>query len=160
MNWPYLIQLTRVVFLLGFILFAIWQMMRWMRHARENLSTIRDWIGAFAFWLGIVSCSVLGFQYAYFAATHKLVADIGTMASLISSCLLASIAGIPIAFAGRGWVRRAAVFILVVAAFEWSLPEHAASRGYVITETMFAALAVGALLWFAIHKIRTARKIE
>jgi hypothetical protein len=150
----------RVVFLLGFILFTIWLMARWMRHARENLSTIRDWIGAFAFWLGIVSCFVLGYQYAYFAATHKLVADIGTIASLISSCLLASIGGISIAFAGRGWVRRAAVFILVVAAFEWSRPQQAASCGYMITEAMFATLAVGALLWFAIHKIRTARKTE
>jgi hypothetical protein len=155
MEWQDLIYRVRVVFLLGFILFAIWLMASWMRHARENLSTIRDWIGAFAFWLGILSCSVLGYQYAYFGVTHKLVADVGTMASLVWYGLLTSIGGIPVAFAGRGWVRRAAVFILVVATFEWSHFEHASRRDYVVTEAMFATLAFGALLWFAIHKIRT-----
>jgi hypothetical protein len=157
MAWQDLLYRVRVVFLLGFILFAIWLMARWIRHARENLSTMRDWIGAFAFWLGILSCSILAYQYAYFGATHKLVADDVTMASLFYYGLLASIGGILVAFAGRGWVRRAAVFILVVAAFEWDHFQHGYSRGYVVTEAMFATLAVGALMWFAIRKIRTAR---
>jgi hypothetical protein len=143
MEWQDLLDRVRVVFLLGFILSAIWLMARWLRHARENLCTIRDWIGAFAFWLGILSCSVLGYQYSYFGATHKLAADVGTMASLIWNCLLASMGGILVAFAGRGWVRRAAVFVLVVATFEWAHFEHASRRDYVVTESMFASTPPG-----------------
>jgi hypothetical protein len=157
MAWPDLVDFVRVVFQLGFILVTIWLVARWVRHARKNLATIRDWVGAFAFWLGILSCSVLFYGHAYFFATHKLFADISTFYSVVSSGLLTSIAGIPVAFVGRGWVRRAGVFILTVAFFEWEHFEQAFSRSYVVTEAMFTTLALGALLWLAIHKIRTAR---
>jgi hypothetical protein len=53
-------------------------------------------------------------------------------------------------------VRHAAVFISVVAFFEWEHFEQAYSRDYVVTEAMFGTLAVWAFLWVAIHKIRAA----
>jgi hypothetical protein len=160
MNWPYLIQQTRVVFLLGFTLFAVWLVVNWVRHARATSFTIRDWIGAFAFWLGILSSSVLGYSYAYYWATHKFLGGIQGLYELTGYGFLTTVAGTLVGLAGRGWVRRAAEFVLVVAAFEWARFFPIRVHDYVFTEVMFAALAVGTLLWFGIHKIRTARKTE
>ncbi|HME59095.1 MAG TPA: hypothetical protein VKF63_12210 [Terracidiphilus sp.] len=160
MNWPYLIQQIRVVFLLGFTLFAVWLVVKWVRHARVTSFTIRDWIGAFAFWLGILSSFVLGYSYAYFWATHMFLAGARGLLYLLEFGFVTAVAGTLLGVAGRGWVRRAAVFVSVVAAFQWANFAFPPTGVYLVTEAMFASLAAGMLLWVGIHKIRTARKTE
>jgi hypothetical protein len=160
MDWPYLLDQMRSVFLLGFALFAGWLVVKWVRHARTTSFTIRDWIGAFAFWLGILSASVLGYSYVYFWATHKFLGGIEGLYELTGYGFLTTLAGILAGFAGRGWVRRAAVFVFAVTAFEWTRFFPFRVHDYLITEAMFATLAAGTLLWFGIHKIWTARNSE
>jgi hypothetical protein len=120
-DWLHLLDQIRIVFMLGFALFAAWLVVKWVRHAWATALTVRDWHGAFAFWLGILSSSVLGYLYAYFWVTHKLLVTSGLgLRYLLELGSYSAVGGLLFGLAGRGWVRRAAAFISVVAAFQWA----------------------------------------
>jgi len=148
MDWSYLIHELRVVFLQGFTLFSVWSVMRWVRYARAATFTKRDWFGAFAFWIGILLSSLLGYYYAYFWVTNKLVVALIPV-SLVS--FVTAVGGLLLGLAGRGWVRRAAVFVLVVVAFQWANLVFIPTPEYVVMAVMFATLSAGTLLWYGIH---------
>jgi hypothetical protein len=147
----YLLHQMRIAFFLGFTLLAVWLVVKWVRHAQATAFTVRDWLGAFGFWLGILSSSVLGYSYAHFWVTHKLLVAGGLgLWHLLEFGSLTAVGGLLFGFAGRGWVRRAAVFVSVVAAFQWANLDFPITDR-VTTETMLATLAAGTLLWFGIH---------
>lgn len=151
MDWSYLVHQLRVVFMLLFGLLAIWLMMKWVHNAQKARFTVRDWLGSLAFWLGMLSASVLGFCYAYFSVFHKLIADARGLLYFLEFGVCTAVAGILLGVAGYGWVRRAAVFVSVVAAFQWANLAFPAADEHLTTEAMLATLAVGVFIWFGIH---------
>ena len=152
MDWLSLLHQMRIAFLLGFALLEVWLVVKWVRHAWTTVFTLRDWLGAFAFWLGILSSCVLGYDYAYYWLTRRLVVATGLgLFRLLEFGLLTAIGSLPFGFTGRGWVRRAAVFVSVVAAFQWANLCLPSRFEHIFTEAMFTTLVAGTLLWFGIH---------
>jgi hypothetical protein len=156
MGRPPLFQQMQVAFMCGFTLFEVWLGVKWVRHARVTEFTKRDWFGALGFWLGFLSSSVLGYEVAYFGAIHEPFVGVSGLLYLILLGSLSAVGGLLFGLMGRSWVRPTAVFVSVVAAFEWANLVFPFTQEYVIAETMIATLVAGTLLWFAIRRWASA----
>jgi hypothetical protein len=142
----------RVAFMMIYTPIAVWLLVKWFRRVRGMRFTSRDWLGAIAFWFGILSSLIQGCVYLYYSLTQRLIFGSGLgLWYLLMLGLMTALCGLIFGVAGRGWVRRAAVFVSAAMAFQWANLGCPLQYKVLLTELMFVIMIGGTLLWFGIH---------
>ena len=138
-----LVEEVKNLFLIAYLIFVVWSLLKWARHRTLPESPVRGRVGSIGMIAGSVSAGLFAWFYIYLWRVHRLPLhglDLWELMLLGEGLALAGfIAG---AF-GTGWVRQSTLFICLVPMFQWFREfVGRVKQGRLIDLAMFASLAV------------------
>jgi hypothetical protein len=138
-----LVEELKNLFLIAYLIFVVWSLLKWARHRTVTRSPIRSRVGSIGLIAGSISAGLFAWFYIYLWVAHKLPVhglDLWEL-TLIGEGL--ALAGFIAGALGSGWVRQSTLFICIVPIFQW-LRELVGGvrRSRLVDLAMFAALAL------------------
>lgn len=139
----------REVFLLGYAIFIVYILVKWILSSGKSEYALRDWLGSIGLAAGICSEILFVGFWVYLWTEHRLIIG-GVFEGLYlfaGGCL--AIFGLVLGLTGRGWLRRSAAFVSLVMVFQWwgEMIFHIKDKS-IVTIAMFVSLAVIEIILF------------
>ena|ERR1700676_2718800 len=156
-----LVEELKNLFLIAYLIFVVWSLLKWARHRTLPKSPIRGRLGSIGLIAGSVSAGLFAWFYIYLWIVHRLPLhglDLWELTFLGEGLALAGfIAG---AF-GTGWVRQSTLFICLVPMFQWFRELVGRVKpGRLIDGAMFVSVALfGCALLGYRYLTRNARQL-
>lgn len=138
----------RTVFMIGFALFLISSVTKWIRHFRTAGKDARNWCGSVGLVAGAISALLYAAFYGYLYAERELIAHGSALWIYYYTGVALAAFGLIAGCFGRSGLRRSALFINVVMLFQWWREMIPSVRGAAIASLMmFAVLAITSVVW-------------
>ena len=138
-----IVDCCREVFLLGYAIFVVYILVKWILASGKSEYALRDWLGSLGLAAGICSAIQFAWFWVYLWTEHRLIANgvFEGLYYLAGGCF--AIVGLILGLTGRGWVRRSAAFVSLVMVFQWwgEMLFHIKDKS-VVTIAMFVSFAV------------------
>jgi hypothetical protein len=153
-------SVLKEVFLLAYLLFVAWSLLRWARLRIFRDTSFRSRIGSGGLLAASSSAVLLFYFYCYVLIARALTADGLALWTWAIVGEAFAVAGLILALFGTGWVRQSGFLISLVAFFQWGRPSVGIGPMSKVDAAMFASIAFFGCVLFASRYFHSRRPAQ